>query len=205
MRLSLLFSGILVLAASILTYAAPYGTPRTFLDIEQRSSSGQQSHHVPHTTSTVTASGSNDGSEPSETGVGRQVHIITRPLAGSHSPAASPPPNLLRHWAVMVGGFYYELHINNEIPNEAACSASLHGQNIQMNVAHGPPSSDWTGMQPKGWTHHTDAEIHQAGEDVMAAMSKKNYHILTNNCQDFATRLAKCIVTPDPKKRCVVV
>lgn len=43
MRLSVLFSAILVLAASTLTYAAPYGTLGTFLDIEQRS--GAQEEH----------------------------------------------------------------------------------------------------------------------------------------------------------------
>lgn len=37
MRLSVLFSIIFVLAASMLTYAAPFGAPRTFPDIEQRS------------------------------------------------------------------------------------------------------------------------------------------------------------------------
>ena len=59
MRLSVLFSSIIVLAASILvTYAAPYGTPGTILDIEQRSTSGSHSHHLPTTTSTVSASGS---------------------------------------------------------------------------------------------------------------------------------------------------
>ena len=63
----------------------------------------------------------------------------------------------------MVGGHYYELAINNQVPNEATCSASLHGQNIRMNVGNAPPSSEWTGMQSKGRTHHTDEEIHQAG------------------------------------------
>ena len=37
MRLSVLVSVIIVLAASMLTYAAPFGAPRTFLGIEQRS------------------------------------------------------------------------------------------------------------------------------------------------------------------------
>lgn len=37
MRLSFLVSIIFVLAASLLAYAAPFGAPPTFLDIEQRS------------------------------------------------------------------------------------------------------------------------------------------------------------------------
>jgi hypothetical protein len=52
MRLSVLVSIIFVLAASMLTYAAPFGAPETFPDIEQRSlaqlleprSSGQSQH-----------------------------------------------------------------------------------------------------------------------------------------------------------------
>lgn len=37
MRFSVPVSIILVLAANMLTYAAPFGAPRTFPDIEQRS------------------------------------------------------------------------------------------------------------------------------------------------------------------------
>ena len=61
MRFSTLFSGILVLAASILTYAAPYGTPETFLDIERRATQGQHSHYPPGGTGAGSASGSHDG------------------------------------------------------------------------------------------------------------------------------------------------
>jgi hypothetical protein len=38
MHLSVFVSVILVLVSSLSTYAAPYGAPGTFLDIEQRSS-----------------------------------------------------------------------------------------------------------------------------------------------------------------------
>jgi len=204
MRLSVLFAGFVVLAASILTYAAPYGTPQTFLDIEQRSSAEQHTPHVTEHTGVASTSGAVEGSSdpPSP---GREVVIITRALAGS-TESGSPPFNVFKHWAVLVGTRYYELYINNEVPNEEACSRSLHGANIRMNVVEtgGTLGSQWKKKYHKGSTHHTDEEIHEAGSDVMRVMSAKNYHIINNNCQDFATKLAKCIVSSEPKKRCVV-
>ncbi|KAF8329590.1 hypothetical protein F5887DRAFT_115667 [Amanita rubescens] len=72
MRLSVLASIIFVLAASMLTYAAPFGAPRTFPDIEQRSlaqlleprsgrNNPSHSEHITGSASTSTGAGTRSG------------------------------------------------------------------------------------------------------------------------------------------------
>jgi len=216
MRLSVLFSGILILAASILTYAAPYGTPRTFLDIERRSSSSQQlHHHVTDSTSAPAAGshdggshegGSHDGTGPSDTGTGRVVSIITRNL---HSSTQTGPaaPTFLQHWAVMVGDSYYELVTDRN----SAHGSSLLGAQITLHVGTAPPTAPnpWGVPRSKGRTTYTDEEIHQKAEAVIEAMSQRGYNLRDNNCQDFATQLLACIVNVDVSaeehKRCCII
>jgi hypothetical protein len=223
MRLSVLFSGILILAAGILTYAAPYGTPRTFLDIERRSETSQQSHH--HVTGSTSApaagshtgshtgsnTGSNGGSNPStgpsDTGTGRVVTIITRNL---HSSTQTGPaaPAFVQHWAVMVGDRYYELAADRNSPH----GSSLLGAQITLNVGTAPltATNPWAVSRSKGRTTYSDDVIHQKAQAVIDTMSHRGYNLRDNNCQDFANQLSACIVnvdvTPEEhKSRCCIV
>jgi len=228
MRLSVLVSIILVLAASILTYAAPFAAPRTFPDIEQRSlaqllepRSGRPQHSnklsqpspAPHSEH-ITGSASTTGTAGPRTGTGspdhgREVFIITRPLARSGFPGSGPgstPPQIFTHWAVLVGSHYYELLLDHTHPNLATCgSGSLYGSQIRMNVGNAPVHSAWTSMESKGWTHFSDEEIHTAGEEVIRRMSAHDYNIVLNNCQDFANKLARCLTNPQGTDRCTVI
>jgi hypothetical protein len=204
MHLSVPISIILVLAASMLTYAAPFGASRTFPDIEQRSpaplfepraeraqllQSRSDPHPppVPHPQHVTGTSGTRNDCNPLSTRSlreERQVHIITRPLedsGGSFLP-------WLTHWAVLVGSHYYEIiPTDNNIPN--ACSGSLHGSHIRLNVGSVPLDRTWTFMEPRGLTAFSDAEIHSAAQAVVDEMAAHDYNIFTNNCQGFATRL----------------
>jgi hypothetical protein len=225
MRLSVLASIIFVLAASILTYAAPFGAPRTFPDIEQRSlaqlleprsgrnkpSRSSPPPHSDHITGSASTRGT--GAEPrSGTGSpdhGREVFIITRPFARSSVPGSGPggnPPQIFTHWAVLVGSHYYELLLDHTHPNLATCgSGSLYGSQIRMNVGDAPVHGAWTSMESKGRTHFSDQEIRTAGEEVIRQMSAHDYNIILNNCQDFANKLARCLTNPHGTDRCTVV
>ncbi|KAF8343692.1 hypothetical protein F5887DRAFT_282753 [Amanita rubescens] len=229
MRLSVLASIIFVLAASVLTYAAPFGAPRTSPDIEQRSlaqllepRSGQSQHtkkpsrsspppHSDHITGSASTRGtgtrSRSGSESPDRG--REVFIITRPFSRSSVPGSghgSTPPQIFTHWAVLVGSHYYELLLDHTHPNLATCgSGSLYGSQIRMNVGDAPVPSAWTSMESKGRTHFSDEEIHTAGEEVIRQMSAHDYNIILNNCQDFANKLARCLTNPQGDRRCTLV
>jgi len=216
MRLSVLFSGILILAASILTYAAPHGTPRTFLDIERRSSSSQQSHqHATGSTSAPAAGshegesheGSNPSTGPSDTETGRIVTIITRNLLSSTQTGPAAPTSV-QHWAVMVGNRYYELVADRH----SAHGSSLLGAQIRLHTESSPLTAavPWEVYRPKGRTTYSDEVIHEKAQAVIDAMSHRGYNLRDNNCQDFANRLSACIVNvgispEEHKRRCCVI
>ncbi|KAF8331535.1 hypothetical protein F5887DRAFT_1162654 [Amanita rubescens] len=216
MRLSVLASIIFVLAASVLTYAAPFGAPRTFPDIEQRSLA-----QLLEPRSGQNASSAHDTQLMLNVIFRSRVvplhrHIRTISLAvlaqgalgpghGQGSGHGSTPPQIFTHWAVLVGSHYYELLLDHTHPNLATCgSGSLYGSQIRMNVGDAPVPSAWTSMESKGRTHFSDEEIHTAGEEVIRQMSAHDYNIILNNCQDFANKLARCLTNPQGDRRCTL-
>ncbi|KAF8338338.1 hypothetical protein F5887DRAFT_983268 [Amanita rubescens] len=231
MHLSVFVSVVLVLVSSLSTYAAPYGTPGTFLDIEQRSPAplfeplaerGQllqpradqhheqvrpQSQHSsiqPHSSTTH----EQPETEPHQ-GPARPVYLTSRSFSGSSTSGrgrAVDSPGYLGHWAVVVGEHYYELLFNREAPNEATTSQSVQGQGIRLNVGHTPLAASWRALQqPHGTTTWTDEEIHAAAEQLITQMSARSYHILTNNCHDFANALIRCITGGSQTRHCTVL
>jgi hypothetical protein len=128
------------------------------------------------------------------------------------------------HWAVVVGDHYYELVFNREVPNEASTSQSVQGQGIRLRVGNTPMPAGWHALQHKGTTTWTDEQINAAGEFALAnnekallnnplheaeqlitQMSARSYHILTNNCHDFANALIRCITVAGQTRHCTVL
>jgi len=127
------------------------------------------------------------------------------------------------HWAVVVGGHYYELVFNREVANEASTSQSVQGQGIRLRVGNTPMAAGWHQPQHMGTTTWTDEQIHTEGEfalvnngkallnnpfheaqRLITQMSTRSYHILTNNCHDFANSLIRCI-TGQTRGNCVII
>ncbi|KAF8343706.1 hypothetical protein F5887DRAFT_971739 [Amanita rubescens] len=227
MHLSVFVSVIAVLVSSLSTYAAPYGTPGTFLDIEQRSPAplfeplaergqllqpradsehhGQVPAHQQHSSTTHPAETENEaGPSP---GPARPVHLTSRSFSGSSTSGrnrAVDSPAMFGHWAVMVGDHYYELLFNHQVPNEASTSQSVQGQGIRLNVGNTPMPAGWREPEPQGTTTWTDAQIRTAAEQLITQMSSRSYHILTNNCHNFANDLIRCI-TGGRRHNCMVM
>ncbi|KAF8340845.1 hypothetical protein F5887DRAFT_978919 [Amanita rubescens] len=232
MHLSVFVSVFLALVSSLSTYAAPYGTPGTFLDIDQRSPAplfeplaerGQllqpraDEHHVPavppqHQHSSVQPHSSttheHPGTENEASGPARPVYLTSRSFSGSSTSGrnrAVDSPGMFGHWAVVVGDHYYELVFNREVQNEASTSQSVQGQGIRLRVGNTPMAAGWHALQPQGMTTWTDEQIHAAAEQLITQMSARSYHILTNNCHDFANVLIRCITVGGQTRHCTVL
>ncbi|KAF8340834.1 hypothetical protein F5887DRAFT_978887 [Amanita rubescens] len=222
MHLSVFVSVVLVLVSSLSTYAAPYGTPGTFLDIEQRSQAplfqlqprADEHHVVPavppqHQHSSVQPHSSTTHEHPGTENAApaRPVYLTSRAFSGSSTSGrnrAVDSPAVFGHWAVVVGNRYYELVFNREVQNEASTSQSVQGQGIRLRVGSAPMVG-WHVPQLQGTTTWTDQQIHAAAVRLISQMSTRSYNILTNNCHDFANALIRCITTGGQTRHCTVL
>jgi len=221
MHFSVFVSVILVLVSSLSTYAAPYGAPGTYLDIEQRSPAplfeplaerGQRLQPRADTTQHhASTQGHSSATQPETENAppARQVFRTSRSFSASTSignDRCMDSPGLFGHWAVMVNGHYYELVFDRQVPNEASTSQSVQGQGIRLRVGNTPmpAAQHWQTPELQGTTTWTDEQIRAAADQLIHQMSQHSYNILTNNCHHFANSLIRCI-TGSRSRHCTVM